>query len=389
INDIFFNAPARRKFLKSSRTEFQHIERVVKNMALCNPQVQMRLVHNDKQVRYYKKTHRKQRIQQIAGNHFLQNAVEMQVEHQNWKITGYVGNADALRKNADLQYVFINNRCVKDKIIYHAIKNAFYEQNSLHNAFLSFILFLECPFDEIDINVHPTKAEVRFHDPTWVHDFVQANVEKAYLASMPKTQAFCVSGINPTIYYKQEETKKEEERFCSSNTIEPPITLMQFFWEHFYFEGGKDLYIIDLKKNQQAIWEHLIQERIHCPFPRNLILFPKKLRLEYQSTLLLEKFGFTFRDNAKETSLLSEKPAFLHEEEMQRLLLNLTHATPATRERSVYNFFKQLPWPVFLRHDFFKSRFSAWCKARSKHDLVVLMDPNTLQDWIALKIKAQ
>lgn len=129
-----------------------------------------------------------------------------------------------------------------------------------------------------------------------------------------------------------------------------------------------------------------MKERYHFSFPKNLILFPRKLYLEQRSATLLKEFSFTLQDNAMEKSLLCEKPAFLHEEEMNELLQRITTTSFVKLESTLCDFFKQLSWPVFLRHNFFKQRFSAWCKSTSKSDFIVSMDPKNLQAWITSKL---
>lgn len=176
VQDLFFNVPARRKFLKRPATEYQHIEEVVRRMALTHFDVQFILQHNQ-QVRFHlpiadNGTLRYQRVLQLLGRAFAENAYWIDVESNHMHITGWLGHPSEARSQADMQYLYVNGRVVKDKTVSHALRMAY--EGILHgHQHASYLLFLEVEPHEIDVNVHPTKHEIRFLNQREVHEFVR------------------------------------------------------------------------------------------------------------------------------------------------------------------------------------------------------------------------
>lgn len=181
VQDLFFNVPARRKFLKRPATEYQHIEEVVRRMALTHFDVQFILQHNQ-QVRFHlpiadNGTLRYQRVLQLLGRAFAENAYWIDVESNQMQITGWLGHPSEARSQADMQYLYVNGRVVKDKTVSHALRMAY--DGILHgHQHASYLLFLEVEPQEIDVNVHPTKHEIRFLNQREVHEFVRHFAKK-------------------------------------------------------------------------------------------------------------------------------------------------------------------------------------------------------------------
>ena len=176
VQDLFFNVPARRKFLKKPSTEFGHIEEIVRRMALTHFDVRFVLEHNDNirlnlpiadsgELRF-------QRVQQLLGRPFTENAYWIDADSINMRLSGWLGHPSDARTHADLQYVYVNGRIVKDKTISHALRMAY--DGILHgHQYAGYLLFLEVDPDQIDVNVHPTKHEIRFLNQREVHEFVR------------------------------------------------------------------------------------------------------------------------------------------------------------------------------------------------------------------------
>ncbi|WP_441374483.1 DNA mismatch repair endonuclease MutL [Acinetobacter lwoffii] len=176
VQDLFFNVPARRKFLKKTGTEFGHIEEIVRRMALTHFDIRFVLEHNESiklnlpvadsgALRF-------QRVQQLLGRQFTENAYWIDAESINMRLSGWLGHPSDARAQADLQYVYVNGRIVKDKTISHALRMAY--DGILHgHQHAAYLLFLEVDPENVDVNVHPTKHEIRFLNQREVHEFVR------------------------------------------------------------------------------------------------------------------------------------------------------------------------------------------------------------------------
>ncbi|PPB87524.1 DNA mismatch repair endonuclease MutL [Acinetobacter soli] len=176
VQDLFFNVPARRKFLKKPSTEFGHIEEIVRRLALTHFDIRFMLEHNN-QVRLNLPVAdsgqlRFQRVQQLLGHQFTQNAYWIDTQSISMRLSGWLGHPSDARPQADLQYVYVNGRIVKDKTISHALRMAY--DGILHgHQYSAYLLFLEVDPEQIDVNVHPTKHEIRFLNQREVHEFVR------------------------------------------------------------------------------------------------------------------------------------------------------------------------------------------------------------------------
>ncbi|ATO20219.1 DNA mismatch repair protein MutL [Acinetobacter sp. LoGeW2-3] len=176
VQDLFFNVPARRKFLKKPGTEFGHIEEIVRRLALTHFDIRFVLEHNESiklnlpvadsgALRF-------QRVQQLLGRQFTENAYWIDADSINMRLSGWLGHPSDARAQADMQYVYVNGRIVRDKTISHALRMAY--DGILHgHQHAAYLLFLEVDQENIDVNVHPTKHEIRFLNQREVHEFVR------------------------------------------------------------------------------------------------------------------------------------------------------------------------------------------------------------------------
>ncbi len=180
VRDLFYNTPARRKFLKTERTEFGHIDTLFRRLALSRFDVTFSLQHNSKVVlRLPGATDLRAREQRVAGalgTVFMQHALYVEHEVEGLHLSGWVAQPTFSRAQADLQYFYVNGRMVRDKLISHAVKHA-YRDVLFHGRQPAYLLFLELDPKRVDVNAHPAKSEVRFRDSRGVHDFVRRTVE--------------------------------------------------------------------------------------------------------------------------------------------------------------------------------------------------------------------
>ncbi len=188
VRDLFFNTPARRRFLRTERTEYGRIEEVIHRLALSRFDVGLRVRHNGRQVQDFARADdlpaQERRIAAVCGQPFLEQARHLEVEHQGLRLHGWIALPTYSRSQADLQYFYVNGRAVRDKVIGHAVRQA-YRDVLYQNRYPAFVLFLEIPPRDVDVNVHPTKHEVRFREARQVHDFLFSMLHRALAEITP------------------------------------------------------------------------------------------------------------------------------------------------------------------------------------------------------------
>jgi len=178
VNDLFFNIPARRKFLKSEATELSYCDEIFKRIALSAPSIEFLLQHNGKTKRLLHSGTSIQRITDVLGEEFGQHAVSVDEQSNAIHLHGLVALPAYARSSRDAQYFFVNKRYVSDKLISHALREAY--RDILHlDRYPAFVLFLEIDPESVDVNVHPTKTEVRFREARAVHQFIFHAINKA------------------------------------------------------------------------------------------------------------------------------------------------------------------------------------------------------------------
>ncbi|MDI9244871.1 DNA mismatch repair endonuclease MutL [Marinobacter sp. CHS3-4] len=182
VRDLFFNTPARRKFLRTEKTEFNHVEECVRRQALSRFDTGFTLRHNQRVVQSLRPAEnpldRERRIGSLCGQQFIDNAVLIDAEATGLRLWGWVALPTFSRSQADLQYFFVNGRVIRDRLVAHAVRQA-YRDVLYNNRHPAFVLYLEVDPASVDVNVHPTKHEVRFRDGRLVHDFIFRTLHKA------------------------------------------------------------------------------------------------------------------------------------------------------------------------------------------------------------------
>ncbi len=182
VRDLFYNLPARRKFLRAERTEFGHIDELVKSIALAQTQTEFRLTHNGKPMRLLKAAadagEGARRVVDVLGEEFLGHSLRVEHAAAGLRLHGWVGLPTASRAQADQQYFHVNGRLVRDRLVAHAVRQA-YADVLYHGRHSSFVLFLELDPVLVDVNVHPAKHEVRFREGRLVHDFLYRTLNDA------------------------------------------------------------------------------------------------------------------------------------------------------------------------------------------------------------------
>ncbi|MDO3387300.1 DNA mismatch repair endonuclease MutL [Gilvimarinus sp. SDUM040013] len=189
VRDLFFNTPARRKFLRTEKTEYNHLEDVVKRLALSRYDVSFTLRHNGRAIHNWRggasQSERERRVAQVCGPAFMDNAVHLDIERSGLRLWGWVALPTFSRSQADLQHFYVNGRAIRDKLVSHAVRQA-YQDVLYHGRHPAFVLYLEVDPATVDVNVHPTKHEVRFRDGRTVHNFIFSSLHHALAEVSPE-----------------------------------------------------------------------------------------------------------------------------------------------------------------------------------------------------------
>jgi len=191
VRDLFYNTPARRKFLKSEKTEFDHIETLIKRMALSRFDIGFRLTHNQKEILNLKPAQapaeQEKRIASICGSAFIDQCVKIDFASSGLELTGWVGLPTYSRSQPDMQFFYVNGRLIKDKLVAHAVKQA-YQDVLYHGRQPVFVLYLTLDPALVDVNAHPAKLEVRFREGRLVHDFLFSALHRSLAEVRPGQQ---------------------------------------------------------------------------------------------------------------------------------------------------------------------------------------------------------
>ncbi len=257
VANLFFNTPARRKFLRTEKTEFGHIDEVIRRIALAKPRIGIQLTHNGKILRQYKIAQDERqvlkRLASICGENFVKKALQLDWQHGPLHIHGWVSQVP-LKNNAEIQYSYINGRMVKDKVILHAIRQA-YAPFMQGEQQPEFVLFLDIDPSEVDVNVHPTKHEVRFHQARLIHDFIYQAISDALTQqpSLAETPAIATAS-KEILSEKPMQHEIQEPRGSWQSASQPVIPVF-----------------VEKSQNRQAAGKNIFTESRHSHFEKKAI----------------------------------------------------------------------------------------------------------------------
>jgi len=343
IREIFFNTPARRKFLKSPATELSHICDVINRMALAYPKVHFRLHHDGRNVAdYAAATAGKDRLQQVLGRDIASRLIPFAWSHGEVAVNGYLSAAPTSFPNTRYLYTFVNRRYVRDKVLTHAVLHG-YETLLMKGQYPAVVLFLEIPFSDVDVNVHPAKYEVRFRRQGDVHEAVVNAVRQALKVeakepsphtewpvstpfagvrerSFPYASTVGVTGDGSVrraaVFSVPVQAAAKQEGFFSSMTI-----LGQIFGCYLVCLSSQGLVLIDQHAAHERIaFEKLRQQLDAGAVEKQNLLIPQMVELSAgESSLLeqklasLERFGFVLEPFGPATYAITAAPALLAE----------------------------------------------------------------------------
>ncbi len=192
VRDLFFNVPARRKFLRTEKTEFSHIDKVFRKLALSRFDVEWVLTHNRRESLRLPaaagRLEQERRVAAVCGDAFIESAIHVDYSAAGLRLHGWIAAPTFSRSQADLQYFYLNGRMVSDKLVRHAVRHA-YRDTLFHGRHPAYLLYLTMDPAQVDVNAHPAKHEVRFRDGRTVHDFVSHTVSRALAETRPAAEA--------------------------------------------------------------------------------------------------------------------------------------------------------------------------------------------------------
>ncbi|WP_342220484.1 DNA mismatch repair endonuclease MutL [Rickettsiella endosymbiont of Miltochrista miniata] len=380
IHDLFFNTPARRKFLKSEQTEFAHIETLIKRLSLSHFGIGFSLHHNKRPIYQlhpaYDEASKEERIATLCSRAFVENAIYIDMQGIDLRLWGWISLPTFSRSQSDHQYFYVNRRMVKDKLINHAVKQAY--QDVLYNGrHPAFTLFIELDPQSVDVNAHPAKYEVRFRESRLVYDFVKQSLQKALANTCPQPQtvesivpatelnenisqpsadianprqsSFPLQvAVDPPSYntethheyisspeQKELLTEKSPTILVATTPIgnllaDPPLgfALAQLHGIYILAQNTQGLILVDIHAaHERILYERLKQDVENAGIKTQILLIPICLTLSQSQILLLEEyaslftqFGFKFENLGPETIVVRQIPELLTQHNIEQLV---------------------------------------------------------------------
>lgn len=349
ITDLFLKVPARLKFMKTNGTEIRYCKEVVKHLAMSHPQITFNLTIDGKKIFYWEKSDTinfegtKNRLSQVMGEDFINSSVSVEIKRDGLILAGMVGMPTLNRNTGREQYLFVNNRPVKDRNLIGALRGA-YKGLIENNRFPVAVLFLDIRPDDVDINVHPAKAEVRFRDSAKVRSIIVSGVRKSLEAAGLNTAAeisnalvdkmsFNTKNINDNTNYSSNlnleninispssrfTEKFDNDIFDKQRTYPLGSAIAQAHGTYIIAENENGLLLID----QHAAHERIVLEKIRSGFlngniQKQILLIPEVVELseDHFDVIInqkdsLIKLGLLIEEFDKNTIIIREHPAIL------------------------------------------------------------------------------
>ncbi|MBW1864390.1 MAG: DNA mismatch repair endonuclease MutL [Deltaproteobacteria bacterium] len=360
VKQLFFNTPARRKFLKGIQTEMGHIVDVINTMALGRPGVQFKLVHNNKLLKnWVAVSNPADRVIHVLGAELKEGLIPVQHDDGYLQLEGWLSSPTVTRKTSRSMHIYINGRAARDRVVQHALFEG-YAGRLVKGQFPMAVLFIRVPFDRVDVNVHPAKNEVRFSDQKQVHDTVRSAVAHALQQAdsqrwgrqFPQEKMLFIKekpgdyqGTGAWTVSPQQEAK-EKEMPAGGSGFSKQVTAQSQLWDRTRFSDLKiigqyqDIYIVcesneDLiLLDQHAAHERILYEKLKqsrkVKIESQGLLIPETIDLNYREANVLDKFlpelatlGFEIEPFGGDTFAIKSVPAVLGEREIKSLVVEM------------------------------------------------------------------
>jgi DNA mismatch repair protein MutL len=371
VRDLFFNTPARRKFLRTERTEFSRLEKVAKWISLSRFDVDIQMYHNRRPVLMLRRAttyqDQQRRLAEVCGQTFAENTLFVEREVGTMRLWGWFGFPSCSRSQPDLQHCFVNQRMVRDQLLTHAVRQA-YQDVLYHGRHPAFVFYLILDPAQIDVNAHPTKQEIRWREPRLVHDFIYRTLQEVLAEIRPMNPATGLSVANPRqnnpspvlqdepltlplspleegaldagvressmSFIEIDAPVLQANRFpqpTSNSTESPPLlgyAIAQLKGIYILAENASGLVIVDMHAaHERIVYErlksNLEQQRICSQpllLPVTMQLHPDEGDLLDQYAALLAEFGFDVALLGPETAIVRKIPALLADVDASQLL---------------------------------------------------------------------
>ena len=352
VRDLFFNTPARKKFLRTDRTEFQKSEEVIRRLALASPSVSFSVSHNGKLVRDFSEGKAIDRVGAVFGGSFFNNYIEIDEVRAEIKVRGWIGLPTFTRGQPDQQFIFINGRFVRDKMLNHAIRQG-YSDVLYQGRNPVFAIFLDIDPESVDVNVHPSKNEVRFRNSRDAHAFLKYSVSKAIEGiSVKETIARGSSGMVSSTdsvplqfdFGRVDAGRSERERASFVNQKREPVegaggfeseplgyAIGQIHGIYILSQTASGIVIVDT----HAAHERITYERMKRSFledrvksqpllvPHSISVSEAEANLVEDISAELQKLGLSIRRSGPESVLVETIPAMLSKTNVEELVKDL------------------------------------------------------------------
>ncbi|MCP4494048.1 MAG: DNA mismatch repair endonuclease MutL [Gammaproteobacteria bacterium] len=365
VRELFYNVPARKKFLRTDQTEYKHIESLFKTLALSHNSVAFKFNHNQKVIYQLKSAtspaEQKQRLAMLCGKSFAESLIEIGAETEGHRLYGWVALPTFNRSQADMQYFFVNRRMIRDKLINHAVRQA-YQDVMFHGRHPAFVLSLRLDPRQLDVNVHPQKHEVRFRNSRLVHDFIYQSLKQALADVHPEQQidspAFAFErattqvplrqtgmGFNQYSPHNADKVAEIQERTASYTTLIqtgdddetsvqiPPLgyALAQLKGIYILAESAQGLIVVDMHAaHERIVYERMKQNASQEDVIRQPLLVPISLHISQAEANLVEEYqaqfihlGFEIERLGVEQLRLRAVPALLKDADCEQLVRDL------------------------------------------------------------------
>jgi len=348
VRELFFNTPARRKFLKTIATEMGHITATIATIALAWPDVQFRLQHNRKTVKNFSAADPAARAADVLGQDLLKTLYEIAAGDDAVSISGWISAPRVTRSTAQGIYLFVNGRPVRDRTIQHGLTAA-YERRLMKGQFPMAVLFIKVPFDRVDVNVHPTKNEVRFAEPGRVHDAVHAaatavlnRAGRPGWAAAPAARDIGMKPpalAEPAAFFRRQTPPIEPIRFNRIPPLNQPLLrkpavltdwqiIGQFRGTYILCEADDQLILVDQHAAHERIrFEQLKQQADASRKDSQRLLIPQTVDLDHRQAAAfsgilaeLEHLGLDIEPFGGSTFVIKAVPAVLAGREIAPLI---------------------------------------------------------------------
>lgn len=353
VRDLFFNTPARRKFLRAEKTEFAYIDELIRCLALAAFSVHFTLRHNHRLIKQYHAvddlSQAEERLSVLCGAEFVAQALQIEAQGAGMRLFGWIGLPSFSRSQTDLQYFYVNKRSVRDKSVTHAIKEA-YQDVLYRDRYPAYILFLEINPTLVDVNVHPTKHEIRFREARVVHDFILCSIKDALSGICPQSKTVSVQyeqaqlqsppiqvqeqlGLYRSLTDASEDLQIKSNDSSLADFSMPPLglALAQLQGVYILAENQQGLVLVDM----HAAHERVIYEKMKKAYreqqisiqpllmPMTMMLSEREASVVNNQSSLFKKVGISIENITPETIVIREIPEILKEIPMEPLIRDI------------------------------------------------------------------